>query len=214
MGNIEKQNKEMLSRVELLETNQYNHGYMMPPPWMMGQQLMVPPANNLSQSFGLTSVNLLISSPQSTKSDSSSGSSTALPTTPNKATLISTVSMKENTALPPTDHGSLISPQAVVDNHPKLLSRSQIPKLSIRLAQEAYFGKEVMSFCIFRGVGSYHALSEKQVTELKEFLKRITFPGIVSTGADFEVLWKKCIESIGQSCKTLRKLRLANLKLQ
>ena len=116
--------------------------------------------------------------------------------------------------MPPINHNSLISPQAVVDKHPKMLRKSQIPKLSIRLAQEAYFGKEVMSFCTFRGVGSYHALPEKEVTELKEFLKKLTIPGIVSTRPDFEILWKKCVESIGQSCKTLRKLRLANLKLE
>ena len=151
MGNIEKQNKAMLSRVESLE---YSQGYMMPPPWLMGQQhYMVPPANNLSQSFGgnlLKSSPPQVSSPQSTRSDSSSsGSFTAPPTTLNKATLITTVCTKENTALPPINCDSLINPQVVVDKNPKMLRQSQIPKLSIRLAQEAYFGKEVMSFCTF-----------------------------------------------------------------
>ena len=50
--------------------------------------------------------------------------------------LITTISTKENSALPPINHNSLISPQAVVDKHPKMLRQSQIPKLSIRLAQE------------------------------------------------------------------------------
>ena len=130
------------------------------------QHYVVPPANNLSQSFGRNllissppQVSSKVSSPQSTRSDSSSnsGSFTAPPTTPNKATLITTVCTKENTALPPINRNSLINPQVVVDKNPKMLRQLQIPKLSIRLAQEAYFGKEVMSFCTFRGVGSYHA---------------------------------------------------------
>ena len=61
MGNIEKQNRAMLSRVESLESNQYSQGYMMSPPWLMGQQhYMVPPANNLSQSFGGNSLSSLL----------------------------------------------------------------------------------------------------------------------------------------------------------
>ena len=89
--------------------------------------------------------------------------------------------MKENTALPPIDRSSLISPQAVVDKYPKMLKESKIPTLSIRLAQEAFFGKEVMSYCTFRGIGSYHALPEAEVMKLKEFLRKLTFPGIVSS---------------------------------
>ena len=170
----------------------------MPPPWLVGQKYgMIPPPSP-------------ISSQQSTGSEHSSVSPTA-PTTPNRATPVSRVSMKENTALPPINHASLITPQAVIDKYPKLLKESKLPMLSIRLAQEAFFGKEVMSFCTFKGVGSYHALPETETKKLKEFLKMLALPGIVSTAVDFEMLWKKCIESIGQSCKGLR---LANLELK
>ena len=134
--------------------------------------------------------------------------------TPTTDTIIAKVSLKENTALPPIDRTSLISPQAVVDKYPKLLKASKLPMLSIKLAQEAYFGKMLMSFCTFRGIGSYHALPEAEVKKLKEFIKKLTLPGIVSTNVDFELLWKRCIESIGQSCKNLRKLRLSNLELK
>lgn len=102
----------------------------------------------------------------------------------------------------------------MIDKYPKMLKESKIPTLSIRLAQEAFFGKEIMSHCTFRGIGSYHALPETEVKNLKGFLMKLTLPGIVSSRADFEVLWKRCVESIGQSCKSLRKLRLANLELK
>ena len=41
----------ILSRVELLEINQYSQGHMMPPPRLMGQHIMVPPATNMLQLF-------------------------------------------------------------------------------------------------------------------------------------------------------------------
>ena len=223
---MEKQNTKILSRLEILETNQYSQAYMMPPPWLMGHHSMLPPpANCVTPTYKPQELASTPSTPQSTGSESAVSPITPFgvttpnrvptapsrPTTSNTATL---VSMKENTPLPQIDKGSLITPQAVVDKYPNLLKESKIPKLSIRLAKEAYFGKEVMSFCTFKGVGSNHALPDAEVKDLKEFLKRLTLPGIVSTRQDFEIVWKNCIESIGQSCKTLRKLRLANMELK
>ena len=191
---------------------------MMPPPWLMGQQHSFYPAS-MFQSSGSplqTVAPLQTASPLQTDSPQSPGSegNSASSNTSNRATLISTVSMKENTALPPIDHSTLISPQAVVDKYPKMLKESKIPSLAIRLAKEAFFGKEVMSFCTFRGVGSYHALPDTEVKKLKEFLRNLTCPGIISSRPDFEILWKKCVESIGQCCKNLRKCRLASLELK
>ena len=205
MESLEEKTRDILWRLQILERNQYGQGYMVPPPWVMGQQHSLASTSCMHQSYGPPP---LIASQQSTGSDSSSGSPPSI--TSNSAS----VAMKENTALPPIDHSSLISPQAVVDKYPKMLKESKIPTLSIRLAQQSFFGKEVMSYCTFRGVGSYHALPETEVKKLKEFLKNLTLPSIVSSRPDFEILWKKCIESIGQSCKALRKLRLANLELK
>ena len=50
--------------------------------------------------------------------------------TPTTDTIIAMVSFKENTALPPINRTSLISPQAVVDKYPKLLKASKLPMLS------------------------------------------------------------------------------------
>lgn len=221
MERLEKQNRNILSRLEFLETSQYDQSYIIPPPWYMGCNGTIPPTSYTSQSFFSTpppSQAQLLSTAIDSSSDTppvttSSSSDTPPAITPNRATGVSAIKMKENTPLPPINRKSLISPQAVVEKYPKLLTQSKVPALSIRLAQEAFFGKELMSFCTFKGVGSCHALPETEVKDLREFLLKLTLPGIVSSRSDFEILWKRCIESIGQSCKSLRKLRLANLEL-
>lgn len=121
---------------------------------------------------------------------------------------------KENTPLPTINHDALASPKTVADKYPKLLVRSKIPTLAVKLANEAFFGPKVMSYCTFQGVGSYHALPQDEVKKMKEFLFKISFPAIVSSRIDFEDVWRKCIESVGQKCKKLRKRRLANLELK
>ena len=122
---------------------------------------------------------------------------------------------KENMPpLPPIDYSKLMTPQMVVNKYPKLCTGSKIPTLAVKLAKEAYFGPEVMSFCTFKGVGSCHALPQTQVKKMKDFLRTFSFPGIISSKVEFENVWSKCVESVGQKCKTLRNLRLANMELK
>ena len=121
---------------------------------------------------------------------------------------------KENTPLPGINRAALLSPKTVADKYPKLLICSKIPTLAVKLANEAYFGPNVMSYCTFRGVSSNHALPQDEVKKMKDFLFKISFPAIVSSRIDFEDVWTKCVESVGQKCKKLRKLRLANLELK
>ena len=120
---------------------------------------------------------------------------------------------KIETPLPPIQYDDLIKPQEVVMKYPTLLSASKIPTLAVRLAKEAYFGKYVMSFCTFRGIGSCHALPETEVKQMKGFLYQLCVPKYVTSKIEFECLYKKCVESVGQSCSYLRKLRLSNQKL-
>jgi len=101
----------------------------------------------------------------------------------------------------------------VVNKYPKLNTRSKIPTLAVKLAKEAYFGPEVMSYCTFKGVGSYHALPQVEVKNMKDFLLNFTMPGI-SSQVEFENVWAKCMESVGQKCKMLRNLWIANLDLR
>jgi len=121
---------------------------------------------------------------------------------------------KENTPLPAINHDELISPNVVLTKYPKLLSRAKIPTLAVKLAIEAFFGPEVLSYCTFKGVGSCHALPKTEVKKMKEFLLNLTLPAIVASRVELENIWAKCEESVGQKCKKLRKLHLANIELK
>ena len=92
-----------------------------------------------------------------------------------------------------------------MEKYPKLLAPSKIPTLAVRLSKEAYFGKEIMTRCTVRGTGTYHALPDKELNELKMFLLELCHPRLTGTRVEFENLWKACLESVGQACKGLRK---------
>ena len=121
---------------------------------------------------------------------------------------------KENAPLPAINYAELQSPNKVVGKYSKFLVRSKIPTLAVKLANEAFFGPTVMSYCTFQGVGSYHALPQQEVKKMKDFLYTVSFPSVVSSRIDFEDVWRKCVESVGQKCKKLRKRCLANLELK
>lgn len=117
---------------------------------------------------------------------------------------------------PPINRQELITPQEVLEKYPKLAKKSKITTLAVRLAKEAYFGKEHMSYCTYKGVGSYPALPDSEVKQLKTFLRTLCIPQIVTSGVEFEEMYKDCVEAVGQACKELRKQRLAkeNLSLK
>ena len=58
--------------------------------------------------------------------------------------------------------------------------------------------------CTVRGTGSLHALPPNDLANMKDFLKKVAMPRIVSSTIEFENLWKSCIESVGQACKDYR----------
>lgn len=115
---------------------------------------------------------------------------------------------------PPIDWKKLRSPEDVVEKYNSLLNKCKISTIAVRLAKEAYFGKEYMSYCTFRGIGSCPGLPEDDIKRMKTFLKSICVPRIVNSTVEFEAIYKTCVESIGQSCKSLRKQRLAGLPLE
>ena len=57
--------------------------------------------------------------------------------------------------LPPINKIQLQQPETVVEKYPKLLNIAKIPTLSVRLAKESFFDKEIMKLCIVRGTGSF-----------------------------------------------------------
>ena len=125
----------------------------------------------------------------------------------------STSSVLEKPTPPPIDYEKLISPQEVVDKYPKLVKKSSISTLAVRLAKEAYFGKVHMSYCTFKGIGSCPGLPGKEVKKMKDFLHKLCVPRVVTTSVDFEKIYKSCVESVGQACKSLRKQCLAGESL-
>ena len=46
----------------------------------------------------------------------------------------------------PSVEDMLLSPDQVIDKYPKLLSLSSIGRLSVRLAYESYFGKQIVLY--------------------------------------------------------------------
>lgn len=105
---------------------------------------------------------------------------------------------------PPIPYNELVSPQKTVDKYPNLLKKSKLTTLAIKLAKESYFGKSVMCSCTVRGVGELPGLPKSQLESLKNFLQKLSLPRHVATRIEFEQVWKGCIESIGQACKTMR----------
>ena len=102
------------------------------------------------------------------------------------------------------DYAELCAPEDVVNANQSLLTKSRLRTLAKKLAREAYFGPTILEKCTVKGIGHHQALPKKQLHDLKVYLKSLSVPRIVSTGIEFEVEWKNCLESIGQACKNLR----------
>ena len=128
----------------------------------------------------------------------------------NETPVIKKPVIKKVIAAPPIDKKQLISPQKVVEKYPKLARKSKITTLAVRLAKEAYFGKLHMSFCTFKGIGSYPALPEAEVEKMKRYLNTLCVPNLVTSKVEFEEIYKGCVDAVGQACKELRKKRLAS----
>jgi len=104
----------------------------------------------------------------------------------------------------PINNDKLISPEEVIANYPKLHEKGKLSRLAVKLAQEAYFGKDTMKCCTVMGTGEYHALPSEQLSDLKRSMQKFCIPRFFIDNIKFEPTWKSCVESIGQSCKNLR----------
>ena len=107
-------------------------------------------------------------------------------------------------SLPPIHRSQLIPPEEVLQKYPKYLKKDKLTRLAVRLAQESYFGKEIMVLCTVQGNSDLHALPADALRQLKSFLISVTAPRYYPDRIAFETLWKSCSNSIGQSCKNLR----------
>ena len=97
----------------------------------------------------------------------------------------------------------LLDPDQVINKYPKLLSLSSIGRLSVRLAYESYFGKQLMTNSTVFGHNDKPPLPRDLVFELKKKLLSL-HPQFRSTPIEFEPYWSKCVAAINHSCAGLR----------
>ena len=68
----------------------------------------------------------------------------------------------------------MLKPDEVLAMHPKLVKLSCIPRLSVKLAKDAFFEAEVTAECTVRGLGNVHALPIVELKEPKQFLQGLS----------------------------------------
>lgn len=146
------------------------------------------------------------STPARTMSAETSGIRTPVPDSNDVSTNMTVVSPANEKVcdLPAIDNSKLLPPDEVTAKYPNLLIKGKLSRLAVRLAQESFFGRDVMKCCTVKGNGDYHALPAKELVDLKKFMINLCVSRYFTSNTAFEITWKACIESIGQSCKGLR----------
>ena len=204
---ILRQNYYTMQRLRAVETQQRMLCNWISP----NLQMPLGPMMSMPNSYEGSTTPIWESSATPTSEYSASGptptrESSATPTseTDSVSTGVSPILLsKENHPLPPINKEKLIDPEEVTDKYPYFLKRSKLPRLAVKLARESYFGEDIMARCNVRGLGDCYALPLPVLGELTKFISNLAYPRFVDTRASFEVLWKSCIISIGQACKTL-----------
>ena len=94
--------------------------------------------------------------------------------------------------------------EAVIAKYSRLRVESKIGILAVKLAKEAFFGEEVLAKCTVSGYRDLPALPLDEVNNLKQTIFQ-QFRNYWSTPDEFECVWERAAESIGQCAKGLRK---------
>ena len=98
----------------------------------------------------------------------------------------------------------LSNPDTVLAKYRNLRIESKVGMLAIKLAKEAIFGEDVLAQCTVSGCRNLPALPVEELNQLKQALFQ-QFPSYWTTPAEFEALWERAVEAIGQCAKGLRK---------
>ena len=101
------------------------------------------------------------------------------------------------------DKALLSSIESVAHTHHHLCVPSKATTLAVKLARKAVFGDSVMKRCTPYGARDFPGLPTTELAELKEAIRNL-FPMYWNKPQEFEVLWTKCVDAIGQACKHLR----------
>ena len=98
----------------------------------------------------------------------------------------------------------LIDPDVIIRKYPNYQTVSRIGTLAQRLAQESYFGDDVLEKCTVMGCRDSPALPIKELNDLKQKIFSL-FPQFWNNAAQFESVWVSCSNAIGQRCKRVNR---------
>ena len=76
----------------------------------------------------------------------------------------------------------------VVEKYPKLVDKKNLTRVAVRLAQESFFGKEIMTLYTVKGNGDFHALPTEILSQLKSFMINLSVPRFFTDRCSFECL--------------------------
>ena len=97
---------------------------------------------------------------------------------------------------------NLKTPTETLAKYSQLLPINHIGRLVVKLAQEAYFGKELLRKCTVYGYQDKPPLPQPIVESLKRQLYNIHRAKIAPH--EFELYWGKCVGAINHHCSNLR----------
>ena len=112
----------------------------------------------------------------------------------------------------PSVSSDLLPPDTVINRYPKLMSLSNIGRLSVRLACEAYFRKDLLKKCTVVGNIDKPALPKDRVQALKSKLMSL-HPQFRTAPIEFEPYWSKCIGAINHCAAGMRSKEQATITL-
>ena len=98
----------------------------------------------------------------------------------------------------------LVSVETVMEKYPKLKTIGNSGALAVKLARESVFGEEVLVQCTVFGARDLPDLPTEELGQLKQALFA-QFPQFWGNPVHFEPVWGKCVDSINQCCKRLRR---------
>ena len=101
------------------------------------------------------------------------------------------------------DKSKLSNPETVLVKYRNLRMESKVGMLAVKLAKEAIF-EDVLAQCTVSGYRNLPALPLEELNQLKQTLFQ-QFPNYWTTPAEFEAVWERAVEAIGQCAKGLRK---------
>ena len=99
---------------------------------------------------------------------------------------------------------TLIPPSEVVAKYPRMRGDCRMGEVAVKLAQEYFFGNDLMRQSTVLGFKEFPALPEDGVQALKQTILSVC-PDYHCNPHGFEGLWKRCVDAFNHTCSKLRK---------